>query len=94
MAEMLNRRAFTRAAAGAVALIGAPALRAQTDRILFAQSAAFSGPAAQLGIQFHQGAKLYFSQVNAQGGIHRRPVELIKAATATSPTAARRTPAS
>jgi branched-chain amino acid transport system substrate-binding protein len=91
---MLNRRAFTRAAAGAVALIGAPALRAQTDRILFAQSAAFSGPAAQLGIQFHQGAKLYFSQVNAQGGIHRRPVELIKAATATSPTAARRTPAS
>jgi branched-chain amino acid transport system substrate-binding protein len=76
---MLNRRAFTRAAAGAAVLLGAPALRAQSERILFAQSAAFTGPAAQLGIQFHQGAKLYFSQVNAQGGVHRRPIELIKA---------------
>ena len=75
---MLNRRRFTRAAAGAVALIGAPALRAQPERILLAQSAAFSGPAAQLGIQFHQGAKLFFNQVNAQGGVHRKPIELVK----------------
>ena len=33
------------------------------------QSAAFTGPAAQLGVQFHQDAKLYFDQVNAQGGV-------------------------
>jgi branched-chain amino acid transport system substrate-binding protein len=75
---MINRRRFTRAAAGALALVGAPALRAQGERILLAQSAPFTGPAAQLGIQFHQGAKLFFEQLNAQGGLHRRPVELVK----------------
>ena len=75
---MLNRRSFTRAAGAAVALLGAPALRAQGERILLAQSAAFTGPAAQLGIQFHQGAQLYFAQVNAQGGVHHRSVELTK----------------
>lgn len=74
---MLNRRQFTRAA-GALALVGAPALRAQGDRILLAQSAPFTGPSAQLGIQFHQGAKLYFDQVNAQGGVHRKALELVK----------------
>ena len=75
---MLNRRSFTRAAAGALALVGAPALRAQGDRLLFAQSAPFTGPSAQLGIQFNLGARLYFEQVNAQGGVHRRPIELVK----------------
>lgn len=75
---MLNRRTFTRAAAGAAALLAVPALRAQGDRILLAQSAPFTGPAAQLGIQFHQGAKLYFEQLNAQGGVHRRPVEIAR----------------
>lgn len=75
---MINRRTLVHAGAGAVALLGAPALRAQPDRILLGQSAPFSGPAAQLGIQFHQGAKLYFDQVNGQGGIHRKPVEIVK----------------
>jgi len=75
---MLNRRTFTRAAAGAAALAALPAVRAQGDRILLAQSAPFTGPAAQLGIQFHQGAKLYFDQLNAQGGVHRKAVELVK----------------
>src|SRR5439155_21074008 len=63
---------------GAVALIGAPTLRAQGERIVLAQSAPFSGPAAQLGIQFHQGAKLYFEQLNAQGGLHRRLIDIVK----------------
>lgn len=75
---MLTRRTFTRAAAGALALAGAPALRAQGERILLAQSAPFSGPAAQLGIQFHQGARLHFDAVNAQGGVHRKPIDLVK----------------
>ncbi|AEG91939.1 candidate ABC type branched chain amino acid transport systems, periplasmic component [Ramlibacter tataouinensis TTB310] len=53
-------------------------LRAQPDnRIILGQSAPFTGPAAQLGIQFNRGAKLYFDQVNAQGGIHKRSVELV-----------------
>jgi len=34
--------------------------------------------AAQLGIQFHLGAKLYFDQLNAQGGVHRRAIEIAK----------------
>jgi len=75
---MLNRRHFTRAAAAGAALLGVPALRAQGESLLFAQSAAFTGPAAQLGIQFHEGAKLYFDQVNAQGGVHHRSIALAK----------------
>jgi branched-chain amino acid transport system substrate-binding protein len=73
---MLNRRTFHRALAGGAALVVAPSLRAQGDRILLAQSAPFTGPAAQLGIQFHSGAKLYFDQLNAQGGVHRRGIEI------------------
>lgn len=75
---MLNRRTFSRAVAGAAALAALPAVRAQSERLVLAQSAPFTGPAAQLGIQFHQGAKLYFDQLNAQGGIHRRQVEIVK----------------
>ncbi|HZY18432.1 MAG TPA: ABC transporter substrate-binding protein [Ramlibacter sp.] len=74
----LNRRTFARAAAGAAALAAFPALRAQTDRIVLAQSAPFTGPASQLGIQFHQGARLCLEQVNAQGGLNKKPIELVK----------------
>jgi branched-chain amino acid transport system substrate-binding protein len=44
--------------------------------ILFGQSAAFSGPAAQLGIQMNIGTKAYFDYVNAQGGVNGRKLEL------------------
>ncbi|MFL6695390.1 MAG: ABC transporter substrate-binding protein, partial [Ramlibacter sp.] len=54
------------------------AVRAQGDRIVLGQSAPFTGPSAQLGIQFHAGARLYFEQVNAQGGIQQRRIELVK----------------
>jgi branched-chain amino acid transport system substrate-binding protein len=75
---MLNRRTFHRALAGAAALVAVPALRAQSDRILLAQSAPFTGPAAQLGLQFNLGARLCFEHLNAQGGVHRRPIELVR----------------
>ena len=72
-----SRRQFT-VAAGAALLASANPVRAQSDsKIVFGQSAPFSGPAAQLGIQFYQGAKLYFDQVNATGGVNRRPIELL-----------------
>jgi branched-chain amino acid transport system substrate-binding protein len=60
-----------------VAAIGLPA-RAQLDNrpILLGQSAAFSGPAAQLGVQMNKGAKIFFDQVNASGGINGRAIEL------------------
>lgn len=76
---MLTRRTFHRTLAGAAAVLAAPVLRAQGERLVLAQSAPFTGPAAQLGIQFHAGAKLYLDQVNAQGGVNRRAVELVKA---------------
>ena len=45
-----------------------PAL-AQGNRIVLGQSAAFTGPAAQLGIQMNSGARIYFNALNAQGGV-------------------------
>lgn len=47
--------------------------------ITLGQSAAFTGPAAELGIQFHAGAKLYFDSINKQGGVHGRKVEILTA---------------
>ena len=58
-------------------LLGSPVLRAQTgNRIVLGQSAALSGAAAQLGIQFHAGAKLFFDALNAQGGANQTRVEI------------------
>lgn len=74
---MINRRQFS-FAAGTAGLAGFPAVHAQSDKIILGQSAAFTGPAAQLGIQFHAGAKLYFDQLNAQGGVGGRSVEIRK----------------
>jgi ABC-type branched-subunit amino acid transport system substrate-binding protein len=67
---MISRRHFS-IATGAAALAGFQLARAQSETpILLGQSAPFTGPAAQLGIQFYEGAKLYLDQYNAQPG-HR-----------------------
>ena len=74
----LTRRKFS-ISSGAALLAGFTTVRAQSEgRIVLGQSAAFTGPAAQLGIQFYQGARVYFDQVNAQGGIGRQQIELRK----------------
>ncbi|GAB4205141.1 MAG: ABC transporter substrate-binding protein [Tibeticola sp.] len=73
--HVLSRRRFT-LAAGAAAVLGASRAIAQEERLVLGQSAAFSGAAAQLGIQFHAGAKLYFDQLNAQGGVARRQIQI------------------
>ncbi len=72
---MTTRRQFGLAAAS---LLAAPALlKAQgNNKIILGQSAAFTGPAAELGIQFHQGARIWFDQVNAQGGIAGKTIEI------------------
>jgi branched-chain amino acid transport system substrate-binding protein len=80
---MNDRRIFlSRLLAGAAATslaIPASADAGISDqKIVLGQSAAFSGPAAQLGIQLHAGAKTYFDQVNAQGGVFGRKIEIIK----------------
>ncbi len=67
---------------GAVALGGwSHVARAQSagvadDRVVLGQSAPFSGPANQVGLQFHLGAQLHFDAVNAKGGINGRRVEV------------------
>ena len=72
---MITRRQFS-IAAGTAALAGFPAVHAQGDRIVLGQSAAFTGPAAQLGIQFHAGAKLFFDRLNSEGGVGGRSIEI------------------
>ncbi len=65
----MNRRHFSLAAGAAAALGGFGIARAQGDTpLVLGQSAPFSGPSAQLGIQFNQGAKLFLDQYNAQPG--------------------------
>ncbi|WP_348714948.1 ABC transporter substrate-binding protein [Acidovorax soli] len=73
---VLGRRQFS-VGLGAAAIGGFGLARAQGEgRIVLGQSAAFTGPAAQLGVQFNQGAKLFFDQLNAQGGVGKRMVEI------------------
>ena len=65
---MINRRQLSDDAVAA-ALGGFQLARAQGEApLVLGQSAPFTGPAAQLGIQFHQGAKLFLDQYNAQSG--------------------------
>ena len=46
------------------------------DRILFGQSAAFSGPAQRLGQDMRLGILAAFNEVNQAGGVHGRRLEL------------------
>jgi len=71
----LKRRRVLTGIAAATASIALPSL-AQANRIVLGQSAAFSGPAAQLGIQMNRGARLHFDAVNAAGGINGVQIEL------------------
>jgi ABC-type branched-subunit amino acid transport system substrate-binding protein len=68
-------RIFTLFAAACAACLVMSAARAQDGitptSILIGQSAAFTGPAAQLGIQMRDGAKLWFDQVNALSRFQR-----------------------
>ncbi|MFO1295270.1 MAG: ABC transporter substrate-binding protein [Rubrivivax sp.] len=43
---------------------------------MLGQSAALSGAAAQLGLQFQAGARLYFARLNSRGGVLGRAIEL------------------
>jgi len=71
----MKRRDVIKWLAGSSAALALPAL-AQNNRIVLGQSAAFSGPAAQLGIQLNMGAKLFFNALNASGGVNGSTVEL------------------
>jgi branched-chain amino acid transport system substrate-binding protein len=72
----LRRRHLLQQLSGAAAAtLALPAL-AQGRGIVLGQSAAFSGPAAQLGVQMNAGIKLWLEQFNAAGGVAGQAVEL------------------
>jgi ABC-type branched-subunit amino acid transport system substrate-binding protein len=61
-------------AAVALAAAADPGVTATT--IVLGQSAAFTGPAQELGIEMRAGAMAYFQAVNAAGGVNGRKIEL------------------
>ncbi|MCY4109817.1 MAG: ABC transporter substrate-binding protein [Chloroflexi bacterium] len=59
-----------------------------SERILFGQSAAFSGPAQELGRNMRLGIQAAFHEVNESGGVNGRRLELITRDDAYEPEAA------
>lgn len=57
-------------------MASAQSVSARNGPLVLGQSAAFSGPASELGLQYHAGARLCFDQVNANGGVDGRKIEL------------------
>ena len=75
MSNALARCAVALLVAGAALGEGQPGV---SDRsILFGQSAAFSGPAQELGRNMRLGMQAAFREVNEQGGVHGRRLELV-----------------
>lgn len=68
-------------AACAVLGISMPALTAEAgidnNGITVGQSAALTGPAAELGTEMRLGAQLHFAEVNQKGGIFGRQIRLV-----------------
>ncbi len=52
-------------------------LNAGAVPIRLGQSAPFSGPSAQLGQEYRDGARAYFSNINRRGGLNGRTIELV-----------------
>lgn len=71
----MNRRDAIRRVAAVGTTLALPAF-AQSNRIVLGQSAALTGPAAQLGLQMNAGARIYFNTLNAQGGVNGNTIEL------------------
>ena len=65
---------------------GAPGV--SDDRVLFGQSAAFSGPAQELGRNMRLGIEAAFHEANSLGGVHGRRLELTSLDDAYEPEAA------
>lgn len=73
----MQRRQFIRTLSSAAAAgLALPALGQTERKLVLGQSAALSGPAAELGLQFRRGARLYFERLNAKGGVNGRIIEL------------------
>lgn len=67
----MDRRNFALALGAALAL---PQARARAADLVIGQAAPLSGVLASTGAQMVLGGRIYFEHVNAQGGIHGRPI--------------------
>ncbi|RVU47354.1 ABC transporter substrate-binding protein [Rubrivivax rivuli] len=76
IATLPRRQALKTLAGGAAAALALPTWAQGERRILLGQSAAMSGPAAQLGLQMNRGARIFFERLNAEGGVNGRRIEL------------------
>jgi len=87
---LLTRRHLFAASAAATALGGPRLARAEAgvtgDRILFGQAAAFTGAAGLLGSGLRSGIQAAFAEINGQGGIGGRKLELVTADDGYEPT--------
>ena len=70
-------RGAARAARQADPAGSTPAIVDQPGTLLLGQSAPFSGPSAQLGREYRNGALAWFAEVNRRGGIHGRRIRLV-----------------
>jgi branched-chain amino acid transport system substrate-binding protein len=82
MTISISRRALV--AGGAALALGPGLLRSAradngvTDGLIrIGQSAVFSGPAKDFGVDYRAGIKLYFDRVNKSGGVNGRKIELV-----------------
>ena len=64
-------------AGGSPAQVDIAATGVTEGRILFGQSAAFSGPAEELGTHMRLGITAAFAEANRDGGVHGRRLELV-----------------
>ena len=69
----MRRRLAVAVALGLPALVAAAG---DAPQLLFGQSAAFSGPAQDLGINMRLGIEAAFAEANAKGGVHGRQLAL------------------
>lgn len=75
---MHRRQLLATAAAASLPWLGAHGrAQAQEGALRIAQSTALTGPLGDLGSAMHQGAKAAFAVLNARGGVHGRPIELV-----------------
>ncbi|MCY4396521.1 MAG: ABC transporter substrate-binding protein [Rhodospirillaceae bacterium] len=80
--------ALTGLAPGAAAPANAAEKGVSAERVLFGQSAAFSGPARDLGTNMRRGIEAAFAEVNENGGVHGRRLKLTSLDDAYEPEAA------
>src|SRR5262245_17033558 len=70
------KRPLLRFAWAATLLVGF-LLPAAAEQVLVGAEAPLSGPQAMFGVTLHNGIKMYFDQVNAEGGVNSKTFELV-----------------